>query len=161
MSINYLQRWTFPAFLLVVISAGCESTQGAKWLGYPFVAPADRTYGREEKYRKDYQENRSRQAMQWLITNRVQAGMSVQDVNRILGEDGIREHMDKWLKTGSGNYLIDDVVYHYGPDSEGSSVYLVFRDDKLVNFDPDDFKSGSKSKGKSKRRAKLDSDSAS
>jgi hypothetical protein len=32
-------------------------------------------------------------------------------------------------------------VYAFGPDSEGQTVYLAFREDMLVNFDPLDFRS--------------------
>jgi hypothetical protein len=78
--------------------------------------------------------------MRWLLAHRVKGGMSYAAVCHVLGEDGERETKDRWLKTGGVNIRIDDEVYAFGPDSEGRNLYLFFRDDRLINFDPDEFK---------------------
>ena len=66
--------------------------------------------------------------------------MSYSAVCHVLGEDGERETKDRWLKTSGANVRIDDEVYSFGPDSEGRILYLFFRDDRLINFEADEFK---------------------
>ena len=116
---------------------GCESPNGLHGLesSKPFWSRTN-SHDEEVQYRKDYQTNRSRKAMRWLLANRVDSGMSVNDVNTILGEKGELDESPSANSLKRGNtYRIDDKVFHYGPDSGGRAVYLVFRDDKLVNFE--------------------------
>jgi len=93
----------------------------------------------EETHRTDYQENRSSEAMLWLLTNRVKQGMSVEDVNIILGQEGGLEKNAGWIRNKSPLYRRDDVTYRYGPDDEGRTIYLMFREGNLVNFDPEEY----------------------
>jgi hypothetical protein len=65
--------------------------------------------------------------------------MSYDDVRHVLGEDGTHEERDRWLKTKGINIRIDDDVYSFGPDSDNRTLYLFFREDRLINFDPTDF----------------------
>ena len=64
--------------------------------------------------------------------------MSVKDISNVLGEDGVRVHDDTWLKRGTA-YREDDTVYRWGPDKNGRDIYLVFREGRLINFDPKEF----------------------
>ena len=48
---------------------------------------------------------------------------------------------DSRYTRNGGHYRENDVLYKWGPDNEGRTILLAFRDDKLVNFDPDFFES--------------------
>ena len=115
---------------------GCETANLAK-LFEPQPVP---DFKAEETNRRDYQSTRSRKALRWLLANRIQPGLSYREVCTMLGEEGIQEYNANWLKTKGGNYRIDDTAYKFGPDDKGQSVYLVFRDDCLVNFNADSFR---------------------
>jgi hypothetical protein len=93
----------------------------------------------EVEYRDRYLTTKDPAALRWLLEHRIHSGMSVADVNLVLGEDGERQYNDQWIKTKGGYYRTGDEVYHWGPDNEGRGLYLVFRDEQLVNFDPEDY----------------------
>ena len=101
---------------------------------FPDRAAANRE--ESQQHRERYQQNRDPQAMRWLLGQRIQAGMSLVEVNQVLGEQGKRRYDDRRLKTHGGNYLTSDVFYQWGPDSDGKNVILGFRDGKLTNFEP-------------------------
>ncbi len=123
-------------FLLI---SGCEALYEAGVTGMaPFVDFEPRIR-EEEKHRKEYQEHGSPAALRWLLANRIQAGMSVAEVEKVLGQTATREFNDTWLKTKGGHYRSGDSTYKWGPDSEGRTLYLVFREGKLVNFNPRDY----------------------
>ena len=93
----------------------------------------------QETNRRRYQKERLPAAMQWLMANSIESGMSLSEVNRVFGEEGRREFNDTWIKTNGGHYRSGDKVHKWGPDSGGRTVYLVFRDGHLVNFDSRDY----------------------
>jgi hypothetical protein len=118
--------------------AGCESfdTSDEWWAA---ITERDRPVDpREETYRRRFQVDGDPEAMQWLLANRVQNGMSVNDINQVLGDEGEREFNDQFLKSNGGTYRASDVIYRWGPDKTGRSVYLGFRDGHLANFNPDE-----------------------
>lgn len=125
------------SLLCLFALAGCESPNGLKGLesANPFWSKPN-LHGQEEKYRKEYQTNRNRKAMRWLLANRIESGMSLGDVNAVLGEQGIYDETAGFLKRGNA-YRVDDKVFHFGPDDHGQAVYLIFRENKLVNFEPE------------------------
>jgi len=91
-----------------------------------------------ESERTRYQTDRESSAARWLLAHCVKPHMTVKEINDILGEDGKRVRDDTWLKRGNG-YRQDDIVYSWGPDNHGHDIYLVFRDKRLINFDPKEF----------------------
>ena len=93
----------------------------------------------EEKHRKLYQTERSRDSLRWLLAHRVRQGMTHADIARVLGEDGVYEENARWLKSNSTIYREDDELFRFGPDDRGQSIYLPFREGKLVHFDPKQF----------------------
>lgn len=119
------------------VGAGCESPGN---LTSYFRSQTDNGFEEEDAQRRKYQASRSHGAMRWLLANRLQPGMSYNEVCGVLGEEGVREFNDNWLKTKGGNYRVDDIAYKFGPDDRGQSVYLVFREDALVNFDGEQFR---------------------
>ncbi|HTI50818.1 MAG TPA: hypothetical protein VL475_07700 [Planctomycetaceae bacterium] len=128
--------------LLATTLSGCETPGWAQRLDDAFSAsPRDKGHARdeEERQRKKYAGSRDREALHWLLRHRVDSGMSYHEVCRTLGEDGVRESRDNWIKNNGGNYQVGDDVYAFGPDNKGQTLYLVFREDKLVNFDPKEF----------------------
>jgi hypothetical protein len=131
----------FAAWFVAVALAGCESPAWTRSLNESFGARENSTGPRtEEDHRREYVKSHSRNSMRWLLSHCVNQGMSYDQVRHILGEEGERETNDRWLKTGATNVRVDDEVYSFGPDSEGHMLYLYFREDRLINFDPSEFK---------------------
>lgn len=115
--------------------AGCEAMHDA---GVPGMAEFidSETPRREEAARRTaYQETRSPKALSWLLKNRVRTGMTIREVSEVLGEDGVEEPGADWIRN-SGPFNQGDDVYRWGPDAKGHTIYLVFRQKKLVNFNP-------------------------
>ncbi|MGH7202765.1 MAG: hypothetical protein ACREJB_19320 [Planctomycetaceae bacterium] len=123
--------WCRTVGLLVMSAAGCGLTGD---LFKPAAGPSPSEV--ETAHRREYQESRSREAIRWLLANRVDNGLSIRDVNRMLGEQGRREKGDLWLKRNGGQYRATDEAWQWGPDADGRTYYLIFRDGQLVNFDP-------------------------
>jgi hypothetical protein len=119
---------------------GCETLYEAGVPGMDRFIDFDGRAREEESFRVQFQEERSPAAMQWLLANRIQTGMTVSEVGHVFGEAGTREFHDSGLKVKGGNYRIGDQTYYWGPDSSGRSIYLIFREGTLVNFDPNEFR---------------------
>ena len=123
--------------------AGCESPAWIRNLNDSFYSSRSGTPEEEERHRTAYLESGDRASMRWLLSHRIEAGMNYDAVCKVLGVQGSPERNDRAIKTGGGNYQLGDEIYSFGPDSQGSSVYLAFREGRLVNFDPSQFRSGS------------------
>ncbi|MBI3862783.1 MAG: hypothetical protein HY290_12910 [Planctomycetia bacterium] len=93
----------------------------------------------EERHRQEYVGTHSRQSMRWLLGHCVELGMTYDDVSKIMGEEGTRETHDRAFKSHGGSYYLDDEMYAW-KDDKGRAVYLGFREGKLVNFDPSEFR---------------------
>lgn len=129
------------AFLCgVILTVGCESPGWVRSLKESFSMSGDAEYRLEEKHRREYQANHDKSSLRWLLAHRIDTGMSYGEVCQVLGEDGEQEHVDRWLKTKGSTYRLDDVIYRFGPDNEGHSYYLGFREDKLINYDREHFR---------------------
>jgi hypothetical protein len=102
------------------------------------ASPDDPPKKTPDSERRRYQVDRDPAAMRWLLAHCVHRAMTVKEINDALGEDSVRVHDDTWVKRGNG-YREDDTVYRWGPDKNGRNVYLVFREGKLINFDPKEF----------------------
>jgi hypothetical protein len=119
------------------LCAGCELSgkqSWPRWSGTPDAA-AD-----EQTQRTKFQTEQSSEAVRWLLSHKVRQGMSLQDVAGILGEEGAPVDADNWIKNDGVGYQVGDETYRWGPDDRGNSYYLVFRHNKLVNFDPAEFR---------------------
>ena len=131
--------WGCVALLASLSGIGCEALTDSATSGRSLFSVRRDDTRDEIKYRERFRTDRDPEAMRWLLANRVRSGMTAADINGLLGDTGEREFNDRWLKTNGGLYRSGDVVYRWGPDNEGHSVYLVFREDRLVNFDPKEF----------------------
>lgn len=132
-------RWVYVWVALLTI-AGCESPEWTRSLNDSFSATEKPTPKAEEQHRQEYVATHSHESMRWLLSHCVEMGMSYRKVCHIMGEDGTLETGDRKLMTGGGNYRVGDEMYAFGPDSEGKTVYLAFREDRLVNFERSEFK---------------------
>ncbi len=92
-------------------------------------------FAEAEKQREEFLIERTEESIKWLLSNLAKNGMSKGDIDRIIGEQGERVFDDTNILSGDGLYRADDLVYSWGPDKQGHSYMLVFRDNKLINFE--------------------------
>jgi hypothetical protein len=97
------------------------------------------TAKQEEENRQAFQKNRDPKNLYWLMANRIDAGMTVNEVGGVIGEQGIRLNNDSWVKTRDGNYQATDEVWQWRASNDGKAIHLVFRKGKLVNYNPAEF----------------------
>lgn len=139
-----MRRWSRRAWLIALgtagggLSLGCTMLHEAGIPGFErYVKDADAPLVAD--YQRRFQVDSDPAALNWLLSRRVRTGMSVAQINDILGESGERVTDDQELKAFAGQYLRTDVGYKWGPDANGRSVVLFFRDGRLVHFDPHEF----------------------
>lgn len=128
------------AWIFAATFTGCESPEWTRSLNDSFAAADQPNPKLEEQHREEYAATHNPQAMRWLLSHCVEMGMSYKKVCQIMKEEGTPVMGDKSLLSGGGNYRVGDEVYAFGPDTNGKTVYLVFRDDRLVNYDRSEFK---------------------
>ena len=119
-----------------LVVSGCGS---ARLLGLSGSGDPDGRMAEEERHRQRFLESRNAEDLRWLLANGVQPGQSRSEISATLGEPGQRVARTDWLRDGGGDFQQGDVAWKWGPDREGNSVVLVFRDDRLINFDPTEF----------------------
>lgn len=126
--------------LILMPAGGCGSLNGTGMASLDGVTREKGDIRDYETQRRRFLEDRDPEAMKWLLANRVRPSMTIEDVGEVFGEPGIREQADRWIKKSNGLYHEGDVIYKWGPDNDGHTVYLAFRDGHLVNFEPDEYK---------------------
>jgi hypothetical protein len=131
---------TVLTFGTVVLSNGCGTLNGTGVASLDAFTREKGTIREEETQRRRFIEERDPAAMRWLLANRVRTAMTVDEVSDVFGEPGIREQGDRWIKSSNGLYHEGDQIYKWGPDTDGHTIYLAFRDGHLVNFEPDEYK---------------------
>jgi hypothetical protein len=87
-----------------------------------------------ETRRTRFVQNRDPDAFRWLLGHMLDNGMTLADVNQALGEPGELVYDDQEIKTDNEKLLQTDLVYRWGPTSDGKSVALYFRDGRLIHF---------------------------
>lgn len=127
-------RYISVALLLML--TGCEGGPAASLTSMKPTAKATDSEQLQVKYREQYLAERDPDALQWLLANNIRQGMTIDEVSEVLGEDGRREYDDVKLKKGNPAFRADDKAYRWGPDSSGRAVFLIFREGKLLNYDP-------------------------
>jgi hypothetical protein len=137
-----------PAFLVLMTAAavfasiGCESINGPTLPGTEVLLYPSEHRRQTEEHRRKFQTDQDPRSIDWLLSHVVRNGMTLDEVNQIIGCQGEPEYSGQWLLAKGKSYRADDRPYKWGPDSEGRTVYLVFREGYLTNFNPEDFDSG-------------------
>ncbi|MFN8856140.1 MAG: hypothetical protein ACK50P_11285 [Planctomycetaceae bacterium] len=119
------------------LPCGCELAGGGAHLidqlaGRPVVSKEE-----QSRHRAAYVEHHNRSDLYWLLQNCVTTGMGVHEVAGIIGETPELETQSQWLK--QADYRVDDKVYKFGPDNQGQSIYLLFREGRLINHNPEEY----------------------
>jgi hypothetical protein len=131
------------------VTAGCESPEAARVLGQagPAQVQRDRSprggrtpNAEEERHRGAYQTTRDPRALRWLLSRRIENGMTREEVDRVIGEAGETEMAGAGFKRENKGIFADDMLVRYGPDADGSTIYLVFRENRLVQFEPREYR---------------------
>jgi len=120
--------------------SGCQVLEQSGFMPESMLVGSKQMARKESESRLLYLKEGDPQAMRWLLGHRLETGMTLADVNKVFGQVGVEETNDSWIKKNNARYRRNDETYRWGPDSQGQSVYLVFRDDQLVNFDPTEFR---------------------
>lgn len=131
-----------PAVLMlsVVYVSGCGTLGALNFPDLNDLLGSNSQVRDEEAHRQNYQRDRDPAERNWLLANRIQNGMAVSEVSRVLGEDGQRVHNDGWIKKGAGHYQSGDKAWKWAADRNSQSLILVFREGLLVNFDPSEYR---------------------
>jgi hypothetical protein len=128
------------SLLLAGLMLACSGCGTAGLSGYLMDFGQNRITLRDiDQHRTKFIRERDPASFRWLLTHTVDTGMTVQDVNQALGDSGERIDRDQELKAHQGEYLQTDVAYKWGPDRDGQSVVLFFREGRLVHFQPKSF----------------------
>lgn len=127
------------SLIVLLFCAGCESFQEIPFDDLALPEP-DRSHLQEDEYRVKFQKSGDPAAARWLLAHRVKNAMPRKEVEKIFGQSGRFEPSDRTLKANSNAYRIGDKTYVFGPDSQGNSYHLVFRENRLVGFDPAEFR---------------------
>lgn len=120
----------------LLATAGCESVIVEKSL---FSSNPREQEATAEMHRSRFLETRDAADLRWLLRNSIRSGMSRGEVAQILGEEGQRVQNDARFKRNGGHYRENDALWKWGPDNKGKTILLAFREDTLVNFDPEFF----------------------
>ncbi|RMG41361.1 MAG: hypothetical protein D6725_01465 [Planctomycetota bacterium] len=120
------------ALLALIASAGCAGPLRLS----PF-ATASPQMAESAELRRRFVVERSPEAIRTLLREHVERGMTLEEVQAVLGEPGERVYDDAAIKRGSPLIHQADVIYRWGPDRNGRSYYLAFREGKLVHFPAD------------------------
>ncbi len=133
-------RWNWPILCGALLLTGC-GTAGLNGfladLGRPKISATEL-----QSRRAKFSQERDPAAFRWLLTHTLENGMSVQEVDHALGDSGERIYDDLKLKTQNEGFHQTDVAYKWGPDSEGRSVVLFFREGRLIQYSPEKFAGG-------------------
>lgn len=138
-NLRCMAPWMVCGITVILLSTACETVP--QWDSGKMSEPhrAEKRASSAESYRTRYQTKRDPKALDWILKNRLYSGMSRNSVEKELGEAGEFQESSKWLKATGGTFRTTDEAYKWGPDESGRSVYLIFRDNILVNFNPEDF----------------------
>jgi hypothetical protein len=133
------RRTHFWLLSIVLAAVGCESLYEAGVPGMEQFVDLQARKDEVARYQDEYLESKSTSSMRWLLANQLESGMTRGAVERVFAEKGERVVNDTWFKARGGLYRRSDRIYKWGPDANGNSVYLGFREGHLVNFRPSEF----------------------
>ena len=126
--------------LAASIIAGCETPDWTRSMNDGFAYKEKRSSREvEEKHRQEYAATHSRKSMRWLMGHCIDTGMTLDEVRKVMGEEGTLETHDRAFKSHGGDYMLSDEMYSW-QDDQGRSIYLGFRENRLVNFERSAFR---------------------
>ncbi len=129
---DFITNTTGRLFLTaMLLLTGCSTMTSLA----DFMQQDETLFAEAEKRREEFLVERSEDSIKWLLSNLAKNGMSKGDIDRIVGVQGERVFDDTDILSGDGLYRADDLVYSWGPDRQGNTYMLVFRDGKLINFE--------------------------
>ena len=128
------------SLLMIALLSGCGSIEQSSLSRMLPFGNKTNLAPQEAEQRQKFLNDRDPDAFRWLLSQRVHNEMSAEQVAHVLGESGERRPDDREYKTNGGFYQTTDVGYQWGPDRTGHTVVLFFRDGKLINFDPTEFR---------------------
>lgn len=124
----------------MLVTSGCQALEQSGFIPEALLVNGDEMARKEREHRLQYIEKGDPDALRWLLGHRIETGMTLAEVNKVFGQEGVEETDDGWIKKHNSRYRRSDNTYGWGPDSRGESIYLVFRNEQLVNFDPAEFR---------------------
>lgn len=128
-------EWKLCLILGASFVAGCESMADWEQAGTHAAAGRIEAAKEAESYRKRYQSNHDGESLRWLLAQELRNGLTLDEVNQAIGEVGEREPNSQQFKVKGARLRIDDELYKYGPDNNGKTYYLAFRDGALIQYD--------------------------
>lgn len=121
--------------LAVFATFGCES--GLKNFKLPGIPTAGELRAKEReaaRHREEFRQSRSRKSIRWLLANMVRQGMSLSDVEEQIGEQGELVDNAAYMKERNHTVRLTDQTVKWG------EYVLFFRDDRLVNHNPAEYR---------------------
>ncbi|WP_010587689.1 hypothetical protein [Schlesneria paludicola] len=135
----------------LLVCIGCETLHNAGVPGLDaYVKPDPARLEAQRVHRERFSAERNHESLYWLVANNVQNTMSLREVEAAIGEPG--EYTTETGRMRSEGVQSTDNAFTWGPDNEGYSVILFFRDGHLTNFDPSDYDLSSSKKRKSSKK---------
>lgn len=138
MSVRFRRQFLIFWWLAYGLIAGCSNPLVHSIMTEFATPPVSEAEVKDQ--RAKFIEQRDPAAFRWLVTHALRNGMTVREVNHTMGDDGVRIYGDQQLKARLEGYLESDECYKWGPATNGQSVVLIFRGNRLVNYDPKDFR---------------------
>jgi hypothetical protein len=126
--------------LVLTSLSGCQLMYDLRIPGSEYYVSGSGDQARNAQWREKFRSDGDPEALRKLLANNLENGMPLKQVNDVLGQPGVREFDDERFRVNSVVYQSGDVAYRWGPDRNGRSVILFFREDRLVGFDASEFR---------------------
>jgi len=121
------------AIALVAI-LGCQTLHEAGVPGLEQYAKVDHeAIEKGRSCREKFAVHRDHDSLYWLLAHRIKNGMTLEEVEDVIGESG-EYTTDFKIKDTDGTHQTTDSAYKWGPDSTGKSVVIWFRERRVCNF---------------------------
>ena len=122
----------------LLVCIGCETLHNAGMPGLEtYIKPDPAKLEEERSHREKFSANQDHESLYWLVANRVQNSMTLREVETVIGETG--ESIGDTGHLRSEGIQTTDTAFMWGPDNQGHSVVLFFRDGHLTNFHPENY----------------------
>lgn len=121
--------------LSVCLCMGCSPLHALKFPTKKVLPdPKEAERREEQQHRAKYQATRSSKEFQWLQEHRLENGMTLETVNHLLGQKGKRIDGAGENPADSDAAHKHDGAYRYGPDDQGHTLQLTFKNGRVVDY---------------------------